>query len=112
MIYYQTVTQQDIQQEINKITAKIAEEFSPEKIILFGSWAWGTPNANSDVDLLVVKDTDNTRELARRIDDLIFPRHIPLDIIVYRPGQLEARSQSGDFFSQTVLKEGKVVYGQ
>lgn len=112
MIYCQSMTQVDIQWEINQIAAKIAEQFSPDKIILFGSWAWGTPHADSDIDMLVIKDTENTRELARQIDGHIFPRRVPLDIIVYRPGQLEARSESGDFFSQTVLREGKVIYGQ
>ena len=65
------------EKEIKKIAEKIAKEYKPEKIILFGSYAWGKPGPNSDVDLFVVKKTDNTREMARKIGRLLFPRLFP-----------------------------------
>lgn len=84
--------------KIQEITQKIVAKFQPEKVILFGSWAWGKPGLDSDVDLFIIKETDNTRDTARRIDRLIFPRPFPLDFIVYTPEQVERREKSGDFF--------------
>ena len=101
-----------IEQKIQKVVDQIVKEFQPEKIILFGSWAWGTPGANSDVDLFVVKDTKNTRMLAREIDGRIFPRPFPLDLIVYRPEQIQKNQLQGDFFITAILDKGKVLYAQ
>lgn len=81
------------QKEIKKITDAIAKKYKPEKIILFGSYAWGKPTKDSDVDLFVVKETKNTRKLAREIDDLLFPRLFPLDIIINTPIQVEERKK-------------------
>ncbi len=79
-----------VERKLRELTEKIVEEFKPEKVILFGSWAWGVPGPDSDVDLLVVKATDrSTREVAREIDGTIFPRPFPLDLLVYRPDQIE-----------------------
>ena len=97
-------------EEIQKVADKIAKEFKPEKIILFGSWAWGTPNKDSDVDLFIVKKTENTRESAREIDGSICPRPFAIDILVYRPEQVERRKKLGDFFVNDILTKGKVLY--
>lgn len=96
--------------KIKEVVDKIAKEFQPEKIILFGSYAWGKPTPDSDVDLFVVKETDNTREAARKIGRLIFPRPFPLDLIVYTPKQVERRQKSGDFFINDVLNKGIILY--
>ena len=103
-----TVTMEKIQ----AVSRKIAKEFQPEKIILFGSWAWGTPGPDSDVDFFIVKETDNTRVTAREIDGSIFPRPFPLDIIVYRPKQAELRRQTGDFFIKNIFSKGRVLYAK
>lgn len=47
-------------EELQNVTDKIVHQFQPDKVILFGSQAWGTPTADSDLDLLVIKDTANT----------------------------------------------------
>lgn len=96
--------------KLSEIVVKIAEEFKPEKIILFGSWAWGEPGPDSDVDLLIIKKTEDTRKLAREIDDVLFPRSFPIDLIVYRPDQVEKRNKMGDFFISDILSKGKVLY--
>lgn len=89
---------------------KIARRFEPDRIILFGSWARGNPGPDSDVDLFIVKETDNTRRLAMEIDDMLFPRRFPIDVIVQRPAAVEARRKDGDSFINEILAEGKVLY--
>lgn len=100
------------QQRIKEIGQKIAEDFQPEKIILFGSWAWGEPGPDSDMDLFVVKKTNDTRKLAREIDASLFPRHFPIDVIVYKPEQVERQRKTGDFFINDVINKGKVLYAK
>ena len=102
----------DVNTTIQTITQKIVKQFHPEKIILFGSYAWGEPGIDSDVDLFIVKETENTRELARKIDSFLFPRPFPIDVIVYRPKQVERRKDSGDFFINDIIAKGKVLYAK
>lgn len=104
------MTSKEIKEEIREMAYKIAEQFQPEKIILFGSQAWGEPGEDSDVDLFVIKETDNTRKLAAEIDGSLFPRQIPLDIIVYQPEQFERRLEAGDMFVKDVVENGNVLY--
>lgn len=98
------------QEKIKEITDKIVREYEPEKIILFGSYAWGNPGPDSDVDLFVVKETENTRKTAEEIDGSIFPRPFPIDLIVYTPDQLEKRKNINDFFIRDIITKGKVLY--
>ena len=100
------------QEKLKEITDKIVKEYKPEKIILFGSWAWGKPGLDSDVDLFVVKDTKNTRKTAQEIDGLIFPRPFPVDLIVYTPAQLEKRKKMNDFFIKDIITKGRVLYAK
>lgn len=97
--------------KIRQVAQKIVKQFQPEKIILFGSCAWGKPGPDSDVDLFVIKKTDNTRELAREISRAIFPRPFPIDFVVARPEQFEKRKRMGDFFINDIVSKGKVLYG-
>ncbi len=98
----------DTEQKIQGYADKIAREFQPEKIILFGSYAWGKPGPDSDVDLFIVKETENTRQTARQIDGSLFPRTIPMDIVVYRPQAVDENMD--DFFIRDVMTKGKVLY--
>lgn len=100
----------EVQNKIREIAARIAQKFHPRKIILFGSWARGNPTPDSDVDLLIVADTDNPRKLAREIDGHIFPRRFPLDVLVYPTQGLARRVAIGDFFVNEMLAQGKVLY--
>jgi len=99
-----------IQQKIQEIANNIAKKHKPDKVILFGSYAWGKPNENSDVDLMVVKKTKNTRIAAREIDGSIHPRPFAIDIIVYHPEQLKKRLKTKDFFVKDILTKGKILY--
>jgi predicted nucleotidyltransferase len=104
------VSKKEIDQKIKEVSQKVASEFKPKKIILFGSYAWGKPHRDSDIDLLIVKNTKDTRKLAREIDGSIFPRSFPIDVIVYEPKQIEERLRLGDFFISSIISKGKVLY--
>lgn len=104
------MTEEQIRVKIKEVAESIGKKFQPEKIILFGSYAWGEPGPDSDVDLFVIKETDDTRKTSREISRLIFPRPFPLDIIVYKPEQAE-KAQKKDFFIRNILQNGQLLYG-
>ena len=99
-------------EKLNEVAEKIVERFQPEKVILFGSYAWGNPGPDSDVDLFIIKETKDTRTLAKEIDGALFPRPFPIDLIVYKPQQVRERESMGDCFIQDVLHKGKVLYAK
>jgi predicted nucleotidyltransferase len=94
---------------IRRFARQVAERFRPEKIILFGSHAYGTPHADSDVDILVVMPARNQIDQACRIDDALDPP-FPLDIIVRTPKKLAWRLKEGDWFLREIVSQGKVLY--
>lgn len=90
---------------------RIVEELKPEKIILFGSYAYGNPTPHSDVDLLIVmKTTASLKERSWKVSRLLLPRPFPVDILVKTPREIEAALKSGDFFLKEILTRGKVLY--
>ncbi len=90
---------------------RIVQELQPEKVILFGSYAYGTPNPHSDVDLLVIMKTKAPRkERSWAVSRLLLPRPFPVDILVRTPKEVEKALDSGDFFLKEILKRGKVLY--
>ncbi len=97
--------------EIKAVVRRIAEKFDPERIILFGSYAYGKPHPYSDVDLLVVMET-NERPLAKQmqITRALSPHPFGLDILVYTPRELDSRVEMGDYFLREAITKGKVVY--
>ena len=100
------------QKEIKKITKQIVENYHPEKIILFGSYAWGKPNENSDVDMFIVKNTrkdpmQRCYEVRKDIDSLF-----PLDILVFNSEEIKKRLKINDFFVEKIINNGKVLYGK
>ena len=94
---------------IRDFARRVAERFQPEKIILFGSYAYGTPHADSDVDILVIMTARNQIDQACRIDDAFDPP-FPLDLIVRTPKNLAWRLAQGDSFLREVMAKGKVLY--
>lgn len=100
-----------VEPKLKEITEKIVKEYQPEKIILFGSWAWGEPHENSDLDIFIVKTT-NTPSLKRieELDRLFSRRELPMDFLVYTPEQVERRMTMGDLFVKDILENGKVLY--
>src|SRR6266566_2076458 len=75
---------------IRRFARDVAEKFRPEKIILFGSYAYGTPHDDSDVDLLVVMPARNEIDQAVKIR-LAIPAPFPMDLIVRTPNDLRWR---------------------
>jgi len=97
---------------IRAIAMHIAEQFDPEEIILFGSYAYGRPTAWSDVDLLVVMETPNGEEFEKSLE---IRKSLPsltfgLDVVVRSRTTIERRKKLGDWFLVDVTEKGKVLY--
>ncbi|MDP2207440.1 MAG: nucleotidyltransferase domain-containing protein [Bacteroidota bacterium] len=99
--------------EIRSIAKRIAEKFDVQKIILFGSYAKGKADENSDVDLLVVMDT-KMRPIQQRYEiyKSLTPIHFALDIIVRTENDLKQRIPKGDWFLKEAYETGKVLYAR
>jgi predicted nucleotidyltransferase len=96
--------------EIDKIKKSIVEKYGPEKIILFGSYAYGNPGRESDVDFLVImpfkgKAAYKTIEILESVRP-----SIPVDLILRTPQQIKKRLAQNDFFLREVITRGKVLY--
>ena len=96
--------------QIEKITKQIVQKYQPLRIILFGSTASGKEKKDSDLDLLIIKNTD--LDPIRRVQELssLIDRDIPCDFLVYTPGELKQRSRLGDYLITEILQKGKTVY--
>ena len=96
--------------EIKGQVYRIIKEFDPEKIILFGLYAYGNPTPESDVDLVVIKKTSQpTMKLSSKIA-LSLDHAFSFDIIVMTPRQINKRLNTGDFFIEDILRNGKLLY--
>jgi predicted nucleotidyltransferase len=89
---------------------RIAAEFRPQRIILFGSYAYGNAEADSDLDILVIlghgsSGPKKAAEILRRLN----PR-IPVDLVVRTAEEIKSRLQANDFFLAEVLNHGRVLY--
>jgi len=94
---------------IRRLARQIAEKFRPKRIILFGSYAYGQPGPDSDVDILVVMPAANETKQAIRIRRGI--EHLfPMDLIVRTPKNLRWRLKEGDWFLREIVEKGKVLY--
>ena len=98
---------------IEHIIRRLVEDYKPEQIILFGSLAYGEPDEDSDIDLLVVKDTSETPlERRVRVRRMVADPHrrIPFSPLVLTPDELARRLDMGDAFYQEIVRRGKVLY--
>lgn len=101
--------------KIQEIADKIVKEYQPEKIILFGSYAWGKPHKDSDVDLLVVKNSSENRfERQRSLRKLLFDGDYPaMDLMVYTPEEIEKSvNKNKNLFIEDILRHGKIIYNK
>ena len=104
-----------IREIISEVVEKIKKEYKPEKIILFGSYAYGTPTEDSDIDLFIVKETDKRRidrfvEVSPLVENPDY--HIPVSPLVYTPKEVINRLALGDDFVKEVLSKGEVLYAR
>ena len=96
--------------ELDSVVHEIITHFQPQRIILFGSYAYGIPNEDSDLDLLVILDTPlNETEQAVRICQAIH-YNFGLDLIVRTPRTLTKRLALGDPFLHEITEKGRVLY--
>lgn len=98
------------EESILDLRDRIAEEFRPERIVLFGSYAKGNADDYSDLDVLVIlrhagSGIRKAAEILLRVDP-----HIAIDLIVRSPEEIEARLKSNDFFLAEILNQGRVLY--
>ncbi len=101
-----------IQNQIDKIIQLIIANYKPEKIILFGSYAYGKPTEDSDLDLLIVKDSDLPRyKRAREIRKLLWGiTDVPKDIMVYTQAEIDEWQGVKEAFVTQIVKNGRVLY--
>ena len=102
------------QELINRIVEKLKASYQPLKILLFGSYAWGKPSKDSDIDLFIIKDEKvKHRERSLRVRRILSDENalVGMDILVYTPQEIDARMKIGDSFISQILKRGEVLYG-
>ena len=97
--------------DIQRYYDAIAREFKPRRIVVFGSYAYGRPTEDSDVDVMVVMPYSKNR---RTRPSLAIRQRIaagfPVDILVREPSEIARRLRSGDSFITDVITRGKVIY--
>lgn len=99
------------QKILRKIVDRINNHFNPEKIILFGSYAYGAPGKNSDIDLFIVmKSKEKPARRRIKMSQLFWDREMPMDFIVKTPSEVKRRLSMGDFFISKILGKGEVLY--
>ncbi|MFQ5881621.1 MAG: nucleotidyltransferase domain-containing protein [Candidatus Methylomirabilales bacterium] len=104
---------QNINNVIQNILQKLIAEYAPQKVILFGSHVYGSPGSDSDIDLLIIKETTE-----RFIDRWVMVqriltgthRSLPVETLVLTPREVENRLAIGDQFIAEILEKGKVLY--
>lgn len=104
--------EREILQEIQSVVEQLIQKYRPLKIILFGSAARGEYSKVNDLDFLILKQDVPYRGLdrMRELDDLI-DRNMGVDMLVYRPEEIEERIKLGDPFIKSIITEGRVLYG-
>jgi uncharacterized protein len=94
---------------IRQYAREIADRFQPQKIILFGSYAYGAPHAGSDVDVLVIMPARNELAQAWKIDRAL-ARNFSVHLIVRTLKNTQWRLREGDWFLREIVARGKVLY--
>lgn len=94
-----------------EITRRIVEAFHPIKVILFGSYAYGVPHHESDIDIFVIMESEDTmHQRIMKATEVARVPFLPMDVIVRTPQEVEQRIALGDFFVIEILDKGRVLY--
>ena len=93
------------------ITDRLVKKFRPYKLILFGSYAWGKPGKDSDIDLFMIMDSME-RPGPRSVPVAIEARvpFLPMDLLVYTPAEVASRLAVGDDFIERIMTSGRILY--
>lgn len=102
-----------VKDTIQRILDKLVAGYAPQKVILYGSYAYGNPDRDSDIDLLIIKETTE-----RFIDRWVTVQHIltgthpsiPVETLVLTPQEMEKRLAIGDQFVEEIINKGEVLY--
>ena len=99
-----------VKKEITELCSQIVNVCHPQKVVLFGSYAYGVPTEDSDVDLMVVMPFEGhpayqAGEIRARIQT-----PLAVDLLVRTPEQIEERVSMGDPFMQEIVNQGKILY--
>lgn len=107
-----TVAQEQMQVIVTDVVERLRQEFAPVAIYLFGSYAYGSPEPQSDLDLLVVVENDSRDPYERDADAYRCLADIPAakDVLVYTRAEFEARAALPSSFERTVRTKGKLLY--
>lgn len=106
-------TPASIRATVDALVTRIVADYAPQKVILYGSHAWGQPREDSDIDLFVIKNTpERFWDRADRIRRILtgLHRRVPLDVLVYTPEELASRLCGGDQFVSEIISRGEVLY--
>ena len=96
--------------QIQALSQQIVEQFQPDRIILFGSYAYGTPNEDSDVDLMVVMPFEGhpVNQAIKVLNHI--HAEFPLDLLVRTDEFITERLKLGDFFMMDIVETGRILY--
>ncbi len=99
---------------LEEMTRRLAAEFQPEAVILFGSHAWGQPSADSDVDLLVILPGDTPPQVQDESRAYRCLRGLPVskDILLKSRAQVERYRRVPASLERRIMEHGKVLYGR
>lgn len=111
--HLEALMKRDIKQVIDKMVQLLVTQYSPKMIILFGSFAGGIPHQDSDIDLLIIKETEE-RFIDRwcTVHNILTGTHrsIPLDTLILTPQELDYRIARGDQFISNIIESGQLLY--
>lgn len=99
-------------EQINEVVHRVVENYHPEKIVLFGSYAYGIPTEESDLDLLIIKNSALPRHRrGAEVRKYLRGLKMAIDIVVYTNEEVQKWKGVRPAFITTVMEKGKVLYG-
>ena len=104
-----------LEETLRRVVEKIRREYDPERIILFGSHAYGEPDEDSDIDLFIVKETEkDTIQRFVEVSRATYERGLKVIVspLIYTPDEVRQRLEMGDDFVREVLSKGQVLYAR
>lgn len=103
-----------LESTLKEATARLTNEFAPEQVWLFGSHAWGEPNADSDLDFFIVVP-ESTESYSTRMDrayDCLDGLAVPADILLATRKEFERFRDVKASLSYKIAREGRLLYGR
>ena len=97
---------------IEAVKNSLIEVYNPREIFMFGSFVWGTPDSESDIDFAVILDSSELSMIDRMrlATDILWEAGVPIDILVYTKEEIERRAQYPSTLQYRILHEGKKIY--